>query len=56
MLVHQCKYCKKFTIHGYENEFNECFCDKSHYQLYCAQHGYEAHDENLKPVSTETLL
>lgn len=54
MLADKCKYCKKFIVWGYINEYDEHFCNKSHYQLYCAQHGYEVHNENLKLVNDWT--
>lgn len=54
LLADKCKYCGRLTVWGYINEFNERFCNKSHYQLYCAVNGYEVHNENLKPVNNWT--
>lgn len=54
MLADKCKFCGKFIVWGYENEYHERFCNKSHYQLYCAQNGYEVHNENLKQVNEWT--
>ena len=51
MLAYDCKHCGRFTIGGYVNEYNEHFCDKICYQLYCGIHGYEVHLEKLKEIS-----
>lgn len=51
MLVYRCKQCKKFTIAGYINEYEEHFCSHKCYKFYCNIHGYEPHLEKLIPTT-----
>lgn len=50
MLAYDCKRCKKITIGGYINEYDEHFCSKKCYKLYCDINGYEVHLEKLKQI------
>ena len=48
--VYHCKQCKKITVNGYINEFEEHFCSKKCYENYCVNNGYEVCLNNIKPV------
>ncbi|MDE6946269.1 MAG: hypothetical protein K2P14_03680 [Anaeroplasmataceae bacterium] len=50
MLAYNCKNCKKVTILGYRNEFNEHFCDERCYLEYCEKHHYMPHLDRLKQI------
>lgn len=51
MLAYTCKHCKRITVLGYVNEYNEHFCNETCYRLYCATHGYEADINKLRPIN-----
>ena len=52
MLAYDCKQCKKITIGGYVNEFDEHFCSEKCYKKYCEKNNYVINWNNLKEVKT----
>ena len=50
MLVYECKHCGQLVWDGMINEFEEVFCNRTCYERYCIDNGYEPHQENLKPL------
>lgn len=48
-----CKNCGQLSLYGVENEYSECFCNRSCYEQYCAIHNYEPHAENLQSINSE---
>ena len=52
MLAYECKHCGKIIIGGYENEYNEHFCSKTCYKLYCGIHGYDVCLDKLQKIKT----
>jgi len=47
---YNCKQCKKITVDGYINEFNEHFCCEKCYKNYCEAHNYTINWNNLKKM------
>ena len=51
MLAYKCRNCGKFTINPLVNEFNEHFCDKNCYKIFCKRKHYAIHLDRLKEVN-----
>jgi hypothetical protein len=47
MLAYPCKYCKRFTVLGYVNKYDEHFCTEACYQKYCNDHNYNYNPEDI---------
>lgn len=47
VLAYCCKECGRFTILGYENEFDEHFCSLDCYKKYCENNGYDYNPEHI---------
>ena len=50
MLAYDCKQCGRIVVGGYVNEYDEHFCGKNCYKIYCGIHGYEVHLEKLNEI------
>ena len=48
IVYHKCKQCNDLVTKGFINEYNEIFCRKACYEIYCGINGYEIHLEKLK--------
>jgi len=53
MVVCQCKGCGKMSTVIYVNEFDEEFCSKRCYSVWCNKCGSEPHYEHLRRVESE---
>lgn len=51
MLVYECENCKKWTIGGFSNEFEEHFCNEKCYKEYCEKNNYSIHLDRLRKIN-----
>lgn len=51
MLAFTCENCRRFSIKGYKNEYEEYFCSITCYEKYCEKNGFKSQLSNLKEVN-----
>ena len=52
MLAYMCENCKKITLWGCVNEFEQHFCNEECYKKYCKKYNYEPHLDKLYRIKT----